>query len=284
MNNISLNLSGKIKPAYLDVLSLVKRVADSLGIPFFLIGATARDFILAHFHGIKTSRMTRDIDFGFEIADWDQFGKLTDALLATGEIIVTKEKQRFLFGNIPVDIIPFGPIVDAAKRISWPPEHEIFMSMLGFDEAYKYSVSARLSSEPELVIKIPTLAGLSLMKLVSWDERYPAGSKDAEDLLFIMQHYDEAGNTDRLYEEEILSLAAEGFDNRLAGIKLLGKDMVRIASPETATVIKGILARETSNGSPYRLIIDMDKSNPLRNKFDLILQYVEKLQEGFCQT
>jgi len=281
MSNISFDLSGKIEPAFLDVISNMTQVADSLNISFFLVGATARDFILDHCYGIKTTRMTRDIDLGVEIANWDQFEALSKALLATKEFSVTQEKQRFLFSDIPVDIVPFGPIADRNKKISWPPEHEIFMSMLGFDEAYKYSVSVRLSIDPEIVIKIPTLPGLALMKLISWNDRYPERPKDAEDLLFIMHHYDDAGNTDRLYDEEISLLRDEGFDNRLAGIKLLGKDMAKMSDSVTTDTIRAILATETDDESSYRLITDMVKAYGFRGSFDVILQHVKKLREGF---
>src|SRR5208337_684293 len=117
MNNISFDLSGKIEPGYLDVISHVKQVADALGIPFFLVGATARDFILDYCYGIKTTRMTRDIDLGVEIANWDQFEALSKALHGTKQFSVTREKQRFLFNSIPVDIVPFGPIADRNKKI-----------------------------------------------------------------------------------------------------------------------------------------------------------------------
>ncbi len=281
MNNISFDLSGKIESAYLDVISLVKWAADSLGIPFFLVGAAARDFILDYCYGIRTIRATRDIDLGVEIANWDQFEALSKALLATGQFSVTQEKQRFLFNGIPVDIVPFGPIADKDKKISWPPEHEIFMNMLGFDEAYRYSVYVRLNSEPELVVKIPTLRGLALMKIISWKDRYPERPKDAEDLLFIMHNYGDADNETRLYGEEISLLENEGFDNQLAGIKLLGKDMAKISDPKTAGTIREILAAETGDESRYRLVIDMVKVRGFRDKFDLILRHVTKLKEGF---
>jgi predicted nucleotidyltransferase len=283
MNNISFDLSGKIESAYLDVISSVKRVADALHIPFFLVRATARDFILDYCYGIKTTRMTRDIDLGVEIADWNQFTELSEALIATGRIFETREKQRFLVGDVPVDIVPFGPVAGENKKIGWPPEHEIFMSMLGFAEAYEYSLSVRLSTEPELIIKIPTLAGLALMKLISWNDRYPERPKDAEDFLFIMHHHYDAGNTDRLYEEEIALLTAEGFDNQLAGIKLLGQDMARIADSATTMAIKEILDNETKDEGRYRLITDMVKAYGFRDRFDMILQHVKKLKAGFFQ-
>ncbi len=281
MNNISFDLSGKIEPGYLDVISHVTQVADALGIPFFLVGATARDFILDYCYGIKTTRMTHDIDLGVEISNWEQFEALSKALLATKQFFVTQEKQRFLFNSIPVDIVPFGPVAGENKKISWPPEHEIFMSMLGFEEAYKYSLSVRLNTEPELVLKIPTLPGLALMKLISWNDRYPERPKDADDLLFIMHHYDDAGNTDRLYDEEISLLTAEGFDNQLAGIKLLGKDMAKISDSATTGTIREILVAETDDKSRYRLITDMVKIYGFHDSFDVILRHVKKLRDGF---
>jgi predicted nucleotidyltransferase len=33
------------------------------------------------------------------------------------------------------------------------------------------------------------------MKLISWKEKYPTRKRDAEDFLFIMNKYDEAGNS-----------------------------------------------------------------------------------------
>lgn len=283
MSNISFDLSGKIEPVYLDAISRVKLVAGSLGIPFFLVGATARDFILDHCYGIRTTRMTRDIDLGVEVAGWDQFEALSRALLATGNFHATQEKQRFLFRHVAVDIVPFGPIADSHKKISWPPEHEIFMSMLGFEEAYKYSITVRLSTNPELDIKIPTLPGLALMKLISWRDCYPERPKDAEDLLFIMHSYADAGNTNRLYEEELPLLESEGFDNQLAGIRLLGKDMAKIADTITAEAVKAILTDETGDQSRYRLVGDMVSAYGFRDRFDEILRQVEKLKEGFLK-
>jgi predicted nucleotidyltransferase len=56
MSNILFDLSGKIEQAKTDVLYIVKRIADSLNIPFFVVGASARDFILKHCYGIEPPR------------------------------------------------------------------------------------------------------------------------------------------------------------------------------------------------------------------------------------
>lgn len=174
MSNISFDLSGKIDRQTVEALSAVKRSADSLGISFFIVGASARDYILKHCYGIEPPRMTTDIDLGVEVASWDQFSKLRETLEATGKFSPdAMEPQRLHFDSVLIDIVPFGPIAGETRRIAWPPEHEIFMSMVGFKEAYEYSVLVRLSTDPELDIKLPTLPGLAIMKIISWREKYP---------------------------------------------------------------------------------------------------------------
>jgi hypothetical protein len=52
MTSILFNLSGKIERPIVDALYLLKRIADSLGIPFFVVGAFSRDLILKHGYGL----------------------------------------------------------------------------------------------------------------------------------------------------------------------------------------------------------------------------------------
>lgn len=281
MSNISFDLSGKIDQQTVEALAIVKRIADSLSIPFFVVGASARDFILKYCYGIEPPRMTRDIDLGVEVASWEQFTQLKEALTATGQFASTKEQQRLSFGSILIDIVPFGAIADENRRISWPPEHEIFMSLVGFKEAYEYSITVRLSSDPELDIKLPTLPGLALMKIISWKEKYPERKRDAEDLLLIIQKYEEAGNTDRLYDKEQALLQEEHFDTRHAGIRLLGRDMAKIADPETLNIVKTILKSETEEQAKYRLVIDMIGGSLIFDEnFEEVLLQVVKLKQG----
>ncbi|MFH1847103.1 MAG: hypothetical protein ABH869_06070, partial [Candidatus Omnitrophota bacterium] len=100
-----------------------------------------------------------------------------------------------------IDIVPFGTIADEDFKITWPPEHEIVMSILGFEEVYEFSTIIRMSKSPELDVKFPLIPGIAIMKILSWHEKYPERGKDAEDLLFIMKSYERAGNEERLYGE-----------------------------------------------------------------------------------
>ena len=276
------NLSGKIDRQTVEALYAIKKVADSLNIPFFVVGASARDFILKHCYGIEPKRMTTDIDLGVEVASWEQFNQLTGALMATGKFSPDdKERQRFCFESVLIDILPFGSITDENRRTSWPPKHEIFMSMVGFKEAFEYSIMVRLSSDSELDIKLPTLPGLALMKIISWKEKYPERSRDAEDLLLIMRKYEDAGNFERLYNEEQSLLMEEKFDTRMACIRLLGRDMAKISDPDTLRIVRTILDEETGEKSQYRLIIDMLRGTlSTENNFDEILNQLDKLRTG----
>jgi predicted nucleotidyltransferase len=281
MTGILFNLSGKIDKPVVDTLHILKKVADSLNIPFFVVGASARDFILKHNYGIELRRRTGDIDLGVEVASWEQFERLKESLTATGKFTLTPERQRLRCGTILVDILPFGSITGKDKKISWPPEHEIMMSMVGFDEAYEHSITVKVSSDPDLNIKLASLPGLAIMKLISWKEKYPDRKRDAEDLLLIMNKYEEAGNSDRLYEEDLPLLQEEGFDAKLAGTRLLGRDMAKISDPKTFLMIKEILDAETEEMSRYKLVTDMIRETGLPDiKFDEILLQLEKLKQG----
>lgn len=62
-----LDLSGKIEPQIFNILRLISRKADESAVPYFVVGATARDVILKQGHDISTIRATRDIDVGVQV-------------------------------------------------------------------------------------------------------------------------------------------------------------------------------------------------------------------------
>jgi len=180
-----------------------------------------------------------------------------------------------------VDIVPFGGITGGQGKISWPPEFEVIMSTMGFEEAYESAMILRLSEQPVLEVKVPTIPGMSLMKVISWHDRYPERPKDAEDLLFLMDHYAEAGNEERLYGEENELLQSEGFDDVMAGIRLLGRDMAAIASILTGEAIASILEKEIGEQNQYRLLRDIMKETRIFDKSGEALKKLKKLAQGF---
>jgi predicted nucleotidyltransferase len=285
MSDIFFNLSGKIDSRTVKVLRAIKETADSLGIPFFIVGASARDFLLTHCFGIETTRMTKDVDLAVGVAGWDKFDEFQKVLTETGRFKPdAREPQRLYFDTVPVDIVPFGPIEKGEHKIAWPPDHAVQMSLFGFKEAYNNSITVRINAKPALDIQLPTLPALAIMKIISWDEKYPERRKDAADILLIMQTYERAGNFDRLYEEEPDLLQEEAFDTIQAGVRLLGRDMATMAEPGTLKIVRTILDQELRTSTPYRLVTDMIQTGyGFKRRFDEVLRQVEKLRQGLAE-
>lgn len=100
-----------------------------------------------------------------------------------------------------------------------------------------------------------------------------------------MHKYEEAGNFDRLYDKEQNLLREENFDTRDASIRLLGRDMAKIADPETLSAVGAILGAETEEQSQYRLVTDMIRGSlNYTYRFDEVLRQVEKLKKGMEES
>ncbi|MBI5189771.1 MAG: nucleotidyl transferase AbiEii/AbiGii toxin family protein [Nitrospirae bacterium] len=260
MNNISIDISGKIDPDRVSVLRSIKEVADSLGIHFFVVGAFARDVVFEHVHQVPAPRSTRDIDLGVEVSGWEEFHRLIDALVERGLFKETSLPHRYIANaSVIVDMIPYGGITGEAKQISWPPEHDMVMSMLGFEEAYRYALNVRLHGEPPLDILVPSVPALTVLKIISWADAYPERERDAQDLLFILENYLKTGIEDELYEAHANLLVEEGYDNRLASVRLLGLDIARLFDKNTVDAVTAILTRETDEEKGFRLLRQMLK-------------------------
>nr|WP_305909602.1 nucleotidyl transferase AbiEii/AbiGii toxin family protein [Methylomarinum sp. Ch1-1]MDP4522523.1 nucleotidyl transferase AbiEii/AbiGii toxin family protein [Methylomarinum sp. Ch1-1] len=165
------NISGKISEAIVSIYALITDIAEQNNLPFFIIGATARDIIFEHVYGIKAPRATRDIDLAIEVASWQDFELLKRQLIETGQFTQTKQAQRLAYRNeIPVDIVPFGDIASDGN-ISWPPDFDIEMTVKGFQEAYDNTQGVRLSDNPPLDVHVVTPVGLMILKIIAWNER-----------------------------------------------------------------------------------------------------------------
>jgi predicted nucleotidyltransferase len=214
MNNISIDISDKIDPERVAVLRSIKDVAEALNIPFFVVGAFAREVIFEYIHQIPSPRITEDIDISVEVKNWEEFQQLKTILLEREILTETKSNNRFIANETStiVDILPFGGITDEIKRISWPPDHDMVMSMLGFEEAYRSALSVRLSQKPVLEILLPSVPALAILKIISWADAYPTRERDAQDLLFIMENYHSTGIEALLYDAYVPLLTKERYD------------------------------------------------------------------------
>ena len=157
------------------------------------------------------------------------------------------------------------------------------MNILGINESYEHSMLVRLKAEPLLEVRFVSLAGLAIMKIIAWYDKYPLRKSDAKDLSLLIRNYLAVGNEKRLYNEES-DLIVDDFDYEGASARLLGRDIAAISHRKTLEVIIGILNSETSNQSRYRLIEHMVKdSENFDYDFEEILKLLESLKIGLLE-
>ena len=238
-----------LSPLVLEPLKAVAQTANSLNLPYFLAGATARDLVLENIFGRAPGKLTRDLDFGFVLSDWKQFENLKAALISTGRFKPDRAIQRVLYQHsagvsVRVDLIPFGGVQEGSQ-ISWPPNNDFVMNVSGFREALESAIQVHVDGD--LVVPVASLPGLIILKLFAWADRKHE-KRDAPDILKILTDYADAGNEDRLYADELPILEASEFDVPIAGARLLGKDARHIASQETSASIEKMLADSDLKG------------------------------------
>ncbi len=286
MKKTLLDLSKQVDEPTADFYQTISKVAASLGIPFFVVGATARDMILHYAFGYESKRGTEDIDLGIQVSSWEQYEKLKQGLLKTGLFTPGRGPHRYIFSTgLPVDIVPFGPISNANGDITWPPDHSVKMSVLGFQEAYDHAQRVQVRENPELIIPFATPIGLTVMKLFSWaDGLVERKQKDAYDLAFIMNVYSDIVGIEVISEKHSDLLEAEDFNFVHSGGRILGRDMAQILKPETKIKILEILEHQTRDQDRFPLIEDMMKSPSIfTNPFEEYLKILTELKRGVSE-
>lgn len=224
-------------------LRAVAQSFESLGLRYFLVGAAAREIILESVFGRPAGRLTRDLDFGVALSNWEEFETLRAALLRTGNFEETSTAQRLLYRYSPevrikIDLIPFGGIEEADSSIAWPPKKDVVMSVAGFEGALESAVLVRIAND--FVLPVASLPGLIILKLFAWADRKHE-RRDAPDILTILSEYIEAGNEERLFERDSALFEAAGFDVVRAGALMLGKDARLAANQQTRAKLEELL-------------------------------------------
>lgn len=79
MNANLVDISNKLDQSKVSVLADFTNLTGSL--PWFLVGATARDILVHYFQGIPVERATTDVDMGIQIGSWDEFNELKQQLI-----------------------------------------------------------------------------------------------------------------------------------------------------------------------------------------------------------
>lgn len=276
MTNISLDLSNKIPTQTVEILRRITKTVEKLDIPIFLIGATAREFVLQYGYGLPKTTLTRDIDFGVAISKWQEYEKLKQELVKTGDFSLDSKAEHRLIENATqtkIDFVPFGEIESPPGQITF--QKETTMNLTGFSEVYESAINVKLSSD--LTIKIVSPVGLALLKIFSWNDRF--ANKDASDFWLVAKNYvDIADNQERIYDKYFRWLEDENYDFKIAGAKLLGIDIAEISSEETKLQIINFFENRKELERFAFEIMRVEKS--LDDNFDRIMQILKAIKEG----
>jgi len=273
-----LDFSNRTELVYLAKLASALRGAAG-DLPYFLAGATARDLLLEHAHGINPGRDTRDLDLALMAENWAAFEQLRQSLIASGHFTPMGDiLHKFRFDGIyELDLIPFGAIEQADRTIAWPPDGSVVMEVFGFREVYNDTLLVQLPGGETM--RVVSLAALAVLKLVAWERRrWHRPGADAHDIAVILRHYLDAGNQERLYTEAAHLMEAPGFDYEEAGTWLLGHDMARLLPDSSLPRLADLLNRESDADGPVRLVGDL----PI--EADRGLKLLRSLTRGFLET
>ena len=63
-----INSDRPLDPTTVAILRTVDGVTKARGLTYFVVGATARDILLTHVHGLRATRATKDVDFALAVA------------------------------------------------------------------------------------------------------------------------------------------------------------------------------------------------------------------------
>ena len=268
----------RLDPVTVEILRRVDAVARDLAVDYCVVGATARDILLTGVFGLRATRATRDVDLAVAMPGWQEFEAMKARLVDTAAFRSDERIAQRLYylsapgKGYPLDLIPFGGVEQQGSAIAWPPDGAVVMNVAGYAEVFDSAVPVEL--EPGFTLRVASLAGLAVLKLIAWADQRSGNSRDAIDFATLLRQYGAAGNEDRLYDAEIGALEAVGYDFDLAGARLLGVDAGRIAAPSTH---KQILALLDDPASLDRLVLHVAQG--LYGSRDALVQAGELIEQ-----
>jgi len=281
MTVTSLNLTGKIDPLVAELLAAAVRVAEREGVDFFVAGAAARDLVLEHGYGMKSRRATMDVDLACPMPDWSTYARFHAALVGTGAFApVSGIAHRLTYrgGALTMDIVPFGGLEGPPGEIVWPPDFATRMGVTGLTDVHDHCILVTVS--PGVVVKVVSLPGFAILKLIAWSERKDQTTRDGADIGFLCRHYGPACVYARLTGEDYDVLGVEDYDVARGGVRLLGRDMAALMRPGTRARVISVLVAELADASGHRLALTIAGRVQDEEVFNHALETLRVLKAG----
>ncbi|MGW6128584.1 hypothetical protein ACWFNE_01025 [Cellulomonas sp. NPDC055163] len=210
-----IDLSRSTDPELGVAARVLRELVSDLRAHVMVVGATARNR-LASSLGLRGVRATADVDIALVVDGWEAFDDFTSGLQPIGDA-----GHKFDVLGVEVDVVPCGGVESADRTLMWPNQHK--MNVLGMHEAYRSRTKALLPGG--VTVDVPTVAGLTVLKMVAWTDRKHTTRRDASDLAEILDWQNQGALLDRLYLSATERLERYEFDVGLAGANRLGAEM-----------------------------------------------------------
>lgn len=207
-----------------DFFEIIYDKFKELKLEFYVVGAIARDILFYEiFEAEIPLRGTSDVDIAISVKNWNEYDMVFKELIKSGDFEKDRDRQRLKYKNIiTVDILPYGKIANNNQIIEWPPpELSSMMSVSGFKEAYDSAI--KLEIKTGKFIKIASLEGLTILKIIAWQDR--KSQRDAQDLKTLLTSYFNLyiKEIEKIYDEySDLIIKVKG-DTEKTGIRILGE-------------------------------------------------------------
>ena len=244
-------------PTLLELLKVLANYFQAIDNEFYIVGAAARDIVLGAIYQKSIGRKTKDLDIAIMIPNWNAFNQIAEGLCSIPDFKKSeKQKQRFYYKDLLLDIVPFGEIAGSGNNIYWPPEDSQAMSVTGFTEMAKKALSVTIDNAVR--ISVASLPGIFILKLAAWRDRCRFTNKDAADILLIIDEYLEI-NLERAVKEHQDIYESEDFNTFIAGAILMGRDvkMILMDNFEVLVEVSGIIESEIIKAEHSLLINQM---------------------------
>ncbi len=274
--------TAKVDDALFEVLTVFSQAAEQLGVPWLVIGATARVMLLEKVYGLPAGLATQDIDFAVQVGDCDHYQELRELILSNGSIEAGRPAiHRFkLDEGMIFDLVPYGGVENNEKQISWPPDGDVVMPVRGFTDANENAVHVEVNKK--ILVPVVSPQGLFSLKLYSWKERHTDHpGRDAKDIGYIIHHIESLYPADTLFDKYESSVEAADYVIPLAGLFQLGKDTAVMLQDEEKQFLSTLLNDELGQQSDSALCRELRKYSNM-NSISETLKALEFFSRGLC--
>ncbi len=281
-NTLKIDISKIPNPEIKDVLTIFDTAFQKFEIEFYLVGARARDLWFSA-NEIPPHRFTRDIDFAILIPNISKFEELTGYLNETEEFSLIENvphRVSYIKNGMLIDLIPFGGI-EKAGYTHFNDRFDTRISVLGMNEVFENSIEAHLSDK--LKIRLATLPGLCILKLIAWHNKPEIRQHDVEDVYSIILNFFSI-ESDEIYEKH-LDLFDDNFEIQDTGARVLGRQMAEIILPseELTDIIVNLLEKNTDEPDKSRmgLIIAEKYDTKVNTVVELLRSMLKGIKERY---